>query len=565
MRIADIRTKAKLFWGFGVVFLVFLALSAFVGRVVFRISDAYKALEIIETLDSEMLLVRLNMREFVNNQKPEDFVRARAACERVAENIGHLAQTGDRDFSSLAGPMREALGRFVASRDEVAGIQAQVVSAYKDIQASGNALMQRLEKSSLRGEYFEDLLKLRLSINNFWQFKDISVFEPANRKLEEITPDFQREMPEAFGEYLRAYRHFRDQCALWVAKPVALAKIAKGISAQTVEGRALGQKRVAALRRNAYQALFAAIAIFLVISILCANYLSNYVARNLGFVVRQVKAFAGGDFTEQKASRLLTYQDEFGELARSFQLMGENIRGVLQSLKEGAEGVAASSGEISRMSQRISAGSNTQAVSAEEVSSAMSEIADGIAHNTDSAEETANIAESMNGRLQALSGDANELKETIETIAAQIVQIDGIAAQTNILALNAAVEAARAGEYGRGFAVVAAEVRKLAERSKVVASQVGALSDQSVRNVTTSHGSLSSAIPQADKTAELVKGIAMNSQDQKQNAEQVNRALGQLNTIIGENANAAEQMAAGAQELDAQAERLREGVGFFRV
>lgn len=72
-----------------------------------------------------------------------------------------------------------------------------------------------------------------------------------------------------------------------------------------------------------------------------------------------------------------------------------------------------------------------------------------------------------NQRKLELAAEFERLRGVLRSVEGVLAVIDSIAGQTNLLALNATIEAARVGEAGKGFAVVAAEVRKLANDTKL--------------------------------------------------------------------------------------------------
>jgi len=291
-------------------------------------------------------------------------------------------------------------------------------------------------------------------------------------------------------------------------------------------------------------------------------FITRSITRPLDEAVAVTRRLSEGDF---KFEIEIRSADETGQLLTAMKDMVNRLKVVVADVKTAAENVASGSQQLSAGSEQMSQGTTEQAASAEEASSSIEEMNATIKQNSENAQQTEKIA--LKSATDATeSGKAvTETVGAMKEIASKITIIEEIARQTNLLALNAAIEAARAGEHGKGFAVVAAEVRKLAERSQVAASEISRLSSSSVDVAERAGSMLAKLVPDIQKTAELVQEISAASKEQTSGADQINGAIQQLNQVIQQNAGAAEEMASTAEELSSQAEQLQDSISFFKV
>lgn len=271
---------------------------------------------------------------------------------------------------------------------------------------------------------------------------------------------------------------------------------------------------------------------------------------------------SNGDLTKSLA---IEQKDEVGQLADAMKNMLTRLKDTVSSVISGSNSIASASNQISSTAQEMSQGANEQASSVEEVSSTMEEIAANIQQNTDNAGQTEKIANDANLGIKEVAERAVKAVEANKAIADKIGIVSDISFQTNILALNAAVEAARAGEHGKGFAVVAAEVRKLAERSKVAAEEVVGLAHKSLELSQGAGDVIMKVIPNIEKTTQLVQEISSASIEQNNGASQVNNAIQQLNNVTQQNAAASEELATSSEEMSSQAEQLKQIIAYFKI
>lgn len=291
---------------------------------------------------------------------------------------------------------------------------------------------------------------------------------------------------------------------------------------------------------------------------------------------RAMKLFSEGNFDVQPD---VEWKGDFIGILNSFMAFEKSMADMIKGIQSVSDQVSSGAEQVSSGATELADGTTNQAAAVEELTATVEDVSEQVKHNSETANNISakvvtlgdNILEN-NAKMHEMVNSMLEIKDASMQIDKIIETINDIASQTNLLALNASIEAARAGEAGKGFAVVANQVNQLADQSAQAVKESAVLIKASVDAV-------GKGVLLAEETAQQLEEIADNSKiitqevagiaetfaDQTVEIQQINQGIEQINDVVQNNSATSEECAAASQEMNGEADHLRDMIREIKV
>jgi len=263
---------------------------------------------------------------------------------------------------------------------------------------------------------------------------------------------------------------------------------------------------------------------------------------------------------------------EMGQTVTALATASEELSSTSSQMSANAEETSAQANVVSAAAEQISNNVKTVSTGSEQMNASIKEIASNAHEAAKVASEAVRVAENTNSTVGKLGESSAEIGKVIKVITT-------IAEQTHLLALNATIEAARAGEAGKGFAVVANEVKELArETAKAtedISRKIEAIQTDT-KGAVDAIGAIGSIINQIH---DIQNTIASAVEEQTATTKEISRNVGEVSTGSGEiarnisgvaqaalsTANGANNTRTAAGELARMAAQMQKLLGQFHI
>ena len=487
----NLTTRAKLFFGFGLITILLIISITMAYRI---ISTIQQSQAVLVEKDFTMVVDLLEIRAFENRLRAK-FMEMSLKTERSdQEALEHEIRTYsgkvDERLQSLATLGRDE-PKFLAGIDEL----KSTIATYRQIREKQFTL----------------------------------IYEGKPELARQLSLGIQDRHHEKIREIARA--------------------LSDGVRDRALAAAARSQEQV---RKSLH--LFVIAGIFaMLLAVTMTLFLNQIIVNPLKEITVAMGLLASGELNINLSAT--DRHDEFGVLAQNFRKMVESQRKMTQEISDAVSILTSVTDEILTMTQQVSSGSAETATAlnqtmgtVEEVKQTVQLASEKAMQVSDNAQKTVQVSRSGQHAVQemiagmehigeqtnAAAISITKLSEQSNAIGEIIATVNDLAEQSNLLAVNAAIEAAKAGEQGKGFAVVAQEIKSLAQQSKQATTQVRIILGEIQKAIT-------SAVMATDQNGKAVEAGAQQS-------DTAGASIKMLAESIVEAAHVAMQIAASSQQ-----------------